>query len=712
MLDPRLINADIEATRIASEQGFLVTSATKNEKMLEALELCLEAEQDLPNILAKVPVAKPRFDTGEVDPIEVDAYAWRKDYITKQVQRAARAARERKAYLATLLTEDDWADEWERCADGLDGLKHWFKMWAWALDPRADYMPMQPFVPFGAYEDDEATFQWEYIVWLHETTFDRRASGLVEKSRDMGATLGWILWATWCWLFRERFTALLISRREEDVDSKKEPDTLFEKIREALRFLPPQLVPLGFSLTRDTRAHMNLYNPETNSVLTGAAPTANVARGKRRTAILKDESASWPQEGKPQSTSLGYVSNSNFDVSSVQGRLNNFYTTAMLPTCNKYVMDWRDHPWKDARWYNALPFGYVGDPQTAEQIAQEVDRDYDASQPGKVFKDWEETRTCIEWPEVYNYFNLMGYGDRFQHVDGSLKIPDDWEWSMMQDKGETEGHPRMTLFCARPAENWPLSDTTFFFMEHMAPTGADLGTVVTQLTAEMRFFHLEERRPQKRLISHEAAKDRAIYLSTFGWSWQAWDTDYDSGIGNIRLWIKPVDTHRPNPFRPVLNGRSRMILVCTKGQATLQFNEKDQKFFVTPALSKHASAREPQGFIRLRAEMPAYHYPAEEAGKPLKDQRPERKFDDAVVCVRGIAVRWGPKPKEMTEQDRLRERLAESVKNREGMDQEAKDAALLSEGIWIEEFKQQDKDERLGGGIGPIKVPRSTPRRN
>jgi hypothetical protein len=53
-------------------------------------------------------------------------------------------------------------------------------------------------------------------------------------------------------------------------------------------------------------------------------------------------------------------------------------------------MDWREHPWLDDRWYNALPFGYIGPAMTAEEIAQDIDRNYDASQPGKVINNCKE----------------------------------------------------------------------------------------------------------------------------------------------------------------------------------------------------------------------------------------------------------------------------------------------------------------------------------
>src|SRR6185295_7087561 len=158
-----------------------------------------------------------------------------------------------------------------------------------------------------------------------------------------------------------------------------------------------------------------------------------------------------------------------------------------------------------------------------------------------------------------------------------------------------------------------------------------------------------------------------------------------------------------NPIRPRLNGRSRIYLVCQKGQATLIFNAQEKKYEVTPAKNE-------RGFHRLRQEMPVYHYPPEEAGKPVKDQRPERFFDDAIVCVRGVAVLWGPKPKRKTEEEKMLDRLAAELRPGESPyapGTPEHDSVLMSRKIWMDEMKQ----EKTAGlrGIGPVKVIRKTP---
>lgn len=730
-MTPAEIMADMESIARAIEAGYTFDDVNPNIRLEEAIERCFEAEANLPAIINAVPQEDPDDRTAW------DAYEWKKDYIRKQVTRAGQAARERKARLATIRTEGDQQAELAYC-EGLTesdpenalseherrvrGMLHWFRYYAWAYDPRSDYLPLQPFVPFGLYDDDEADedFQVRYLVWIEETAYLHNKSGTVKKPRDIGATLGFLLWTTYRWLFSHYFSALLASANEDLVDKTGDQNTLFEKVRFGLRLVPNWMLPPEFDLVKDM-PFMRLSNPANGSTIGGQAPTINAARQKRAKVVLCDEMAAWPYGGFPQSTSLSFVAKSIFQVSTVQGRFNAFAQNLLSGKANVFEVRWDEHPWKDERWFNALGTGDVGNVMTTAQIAQEVLCDMDASQPGKVFGDWEETRTCIEWAELMAFYKSVGLEGRFRHVDGTWKIPEDCHWARMQDKGETEGHPRMTLWCFRPGEAYPLNDSTFFFAEYMAPTAADLDTVVKDMTEIQRRWHLNERRPQHSLISHEAKKDRGIYTTKFGWHWNAWDTDYDSGIGNIRLWLKPADLHKPNPIRPALMGRTRVYLISGTGQSGLYYNEKLNKHDVTTHRETGSTMETLQGrtdgltgFPRLRAEMPVYHYPPEELGKPVQDQRPVRFFEDAIVCVRSIALKYGPSPKAENQDEKRNKRLAPEIQKgaiaQLPMGSPERDAAILSQSVWLAEFKQEE--EMLSPGIGPMRIGTGPMRRN
>jgi len=117
---------------------------------------------------------------------------------------------------------------------------------------------------------------------------------VVRKSRDMGAS--WLLAAVsaWGWLFHG-WQSLLVSRVEDGVDRSGDPDSLFWKVDYLLESQPSWLLPLPASqlLRRggETRQHMMLRHPLSNSTIAGQASTSHVGRGGRRTLVLFDEFA-------------------------------------------------------------------------------------------------------------------------------------------------------------------------------------------------------------------------------------------------------------------------------------------------------------------------------------------------------------------------------------------------------------------------------------
>jgi hypothetical protein len=170
--------------------------------------------------------------------IERQAREYQRDLVAWQLNRAADVAEKRISYLDSIT---NWKRENERCAD--DTL-HWFEYYAWTVDPRLDApIAVMPLAPFE--------FQERYIKWLEFITFEKRSSGVVEKCRTMGATETVLRWMLKQWRYRPNFFAMPLSANEDLVDSKKDPGTLFEKMRFQLRLLPAQMLPVGFNLDRD-----------------------------------------------------------------------------------------------------------------------------------------------------------------------------------------------------------------------------------------------------------------------------------------------------------------------------------------------------------------------------------------------------------------------------------------------------------------------------
>ncbi len=580
--------------------------------------------------------------------IEREARDYQMEYVTHHLTRASEIAKSRLQYFTSLRTDAD-------CQRELQGLSchDWFEKYAFGFDPRAR-SPLSR-VPFRLFPR-----QADLVDWTTDLVFRRRTSGLIEKARDEGATELLVRWCLFNWLFKDGFSALLSTRKEDEIDSKKDAKTLFERVRYQIRLLPDWMIPSGFNRQTDMNADKKIVAPEGNALL-GEAPIPNMGRGGRVTCAMLDEFAFWPFGGYPQLRSLSQTTDSLLIPSSVAGRLNQYSDLAHDGHTAKFVMDWRDNPWKDQRWYNSLPFGYVTGVMSRTTIAQEIDRDYDASQPGKV---WQvpEAYVFITRGELLRYYDEQNLGHRFRDASGRFKIPDDWRVVETHDYGKSEGHEWGFVLGAQPRASYPLADTHFIFVaRNLEPTGLPTQQAVSQ----WRRFETElglrsesgalTHAPAARWHSHEQDELRKVLLQNYGENWRAWDTSYVRGIETVENWLTLIDRTEPNPFRPNLYGRTLIVFVAPDGEYEAAYDENNGNHFLTNSKSE-------DGFLTARKQLAAYHYPPSELGKAKKDQRPRKEFDDIVDCIRGYAVNWNREAEALTDHEVIESRLPEALK--------------------------------------------------
>jgi hypothetical protein len=612
------------------------------ENLIFALENAIDARAKIKPLQEEL---RELVEVAEND-TERDARLYQIDLIEWQLTRAADLAEERLRHFREIKTQIQVDAELKKVEEDI---VHFFKYYAWGFDPRPD-SPLSV-VPFELFE-----FQERYVKWLDTLVFTKRTSGVVEKARDMGATETALRWAIHNWRFRPGFSAILLSANEDLVDSKKNENTLFEKVRFQMRLFPTWFLPKGFDLIRDM-PYMNIENKAINSALHGYAPTANVGRQSRATVVLLDEYAAWQFGGFPQHTALSATSKSLIPLSSVQGKTNKFGDLCLDGKTLKFTMDWREHPWKDDRWYNSLPHGYISPAMSDQQIAQEIDRNFDASQPGKVFTNLREEYCFITWKELVEYYKSHGYEKEFRTEQGLYRVPTDFEWGRTFDFGQTEGHKWGYMIAARPPEYMPLSDSMFVFCGQPMPQN---GTTEQQAVAQWQ--HWEKTlglrtddgfvtQPQYSECSHEQDSLRDTLLLVYGESWVAWDTDYVDGLSQIREWFSLIDQNKPNPIRPELMGRATIYFVAPDNEYAMFFNEREGKWFVTPSQTQW-------GYKLLREEFSEYHYPPEERFKPLPKQRPKKIKDDIIDNLRGHATHWGAIAKPLTPMQKYQKRLA------------------------------------------------------
>jgi phage terminase large subunit len=237
------------------------------------------------------------------------------------------------------------------------------------------------------------------LVAFVAACMDDEEDGLVEKSRDMGAS--WVCCgiSVWLWLFQPGSAVGWGSRKEEYVDKIGDPKAIFTKIRMILDRLPRQFLPRGLN-ARDHLTYMKIVNPENGATITGEAGD-NIGRGGRTSIYFKDESAHY---ARPEliEASLGDNTRCQIDISSVNGIGNVFHRrrdtgqiwapgVEMEPgRARVFVLDWHDHPMKTQAWYDRRQAKAAREGLSAK-FSQEVDRDYAASQVGAIIKlEWVE----------------------------------------------------------------------------------------------------------------------------------------------------------------------------------------------------------------------------------------------------------------------------------------------------------------------------------
>ena len=237
--------------------------------------------------------------------------------------------------------------------------------WAITFDPRkvADKQPaIMPFIPFP-----KQLASLEYFEWC----LRNREYGLLEKSRECGATWLAAAFATAYWLFEPGFVAGFGSRKEEYVDQLNDPKCIFWRIRKMLEFTPVEFLPSGF-MERKHSSKMRIINPENGAAITGEAGD-NIGRGDRTTLYFVDEAA-FLDRPLLTDASLSATTNCRIDISTSNGPGVPFYSKITSGNHPIFTFHWTDDPRKDDQWYREQKRKL--DPVV---LAQEVDIDHHAA---------------------------------------------------------------------------------------------------------------------------------------------------------------------------------------------------------------------------------------------------------------------------------------------------------------------------------------------
>lgn len=646
------------------------------EGLMRSLDDCIAA----PSRLGPIIDAFDIHIAEETDQVLLEYITYQRDLLIKQTHVISVESQRRKNRIEFIASDPELIkEEKKRCSMGLDGRLHFINEWCWTIDPRAKGISIMPMKLFPIQE--------QLVRFLHSAIFLKQRDAVVDKSRDMGVS--WVVLDVFlqAFLFERRFDGLLSSRKEELVDTKGNPASLFEKLRFQLNMMPNWLLPKNFDREKHGQNYMKILNPQTGSCLSGESSNPDLGRAGRFTAIALDEFASYPIGGYSAWTACSQSSPCKIAMSTPKGKINKFYELRFNKDVLIFSMHWKNHPWKTDAWYNGQKLS-----MTPAEMAQELDVNYEASQPGRILPMYDENRSVIPKSLMIHF-----YGDKMLDDNLKFRIPDSWAIGMALDWGNTEAHRCVAIWVARPPEKESLCHCVFVYREYVAPIGATPGEVardIRRLEAPWR----EMNRMQMRLISHEASSQMNTLNKEYAYNFIKWNTDegYNQGIGQLQDYFD-ARNKITNPFRPHLVGRPRMYLVVENGQGEMYEDEISGKQKVIDALDAG-------GLKQLRFEIPRYHYPMSEEGKAVQAMRPYKGDDDAIDPLRALAAQWFPASNAIPDHVRREERIPKHLRmvdlaNRPNLTPADMSILYISREYALSELAERDKlDGRLEQG--------------
>jgi len=242
--------------------------------------------------------------------------------------------------------------------------------WGCTFDPRNVERGLPAIIPFVLFPR-----QIEWVDFFMEN-YKNKEHSATEKSRDMG--LSWLsvaVTATMC-LFNDNFIAGFGSRKESFVDKRGDPNSILEKARMFIKYLPKEFT--GDWDDKKHSSHMKVTLPLTNSQIVGQTGD-NMGRGGRFSTFIPDEFA-FVEHAKEVDSALSQATNCIAYISTPNGTNNPFYEKVSRGNIPKFSFHWTQDPRKDQAWYDKQ-VSKIDDPVI---IAQELDLDYSASVDGIV----------------------------------------------------------------------------------------------------------------------------------------------------------------------------------------------------------------------------------------------------------------------------------------------------------------------------------------
>ena len=264
--------------------------------------------------------------------------------------------------------------------------------WLTTYDPRNAPRGLPALLPFILFER-----QTEMVAFITQC-LAHEADGVIDKSREVGATWVACAWSVWAWLFMDNISIGWGSLLERNVDAGANPSSIFEKMRILIRNLPPQLLPADYA----TR-YMHIVNHDRSNLIQGEGGD-NIGRGGRNLIYFVDEAA---HLARPERIEAALSANTRTRVLMSTVKAGAVVFDAKVETgipwqdnqpmandrANVFVFDWSDNPMMTQDEYDAKRAKYAREGML-HVFRQEYDRDASGSLVDQIIaKGWIEAAT-------------------------------------------------------------------------------------------------------------------------------------------------------------------------------------------------------------------------------------------------------------------------------------------------------------------------------
>ena len=281
---------------------------------------------------------------------------------------------------------------------------YWADQYAWIVDANA-LDPEKRIIPFVGWPRQRELVEW-LNAGLARGSIHHGETLIAPKARKLGVSYTVMMWILHMWLFEGNFSALLGSKREEEVDQRGNQKALFQKIRTALYRLPAHIRP-PMKKGRDDK-HRLLINPDNGSIIAGDTTSESFGQSDRKRVIFIDEAA------RIQPNIMASIMTASISVADLRLLVYNpgakmHVTWQMhqgenrLPDRCIFEMGWRANPTRGEE-FKRSKIRPIGD-LTAEQFGSAFEVKYGYDLTGLI---WSADRGRTEYDDDSPEFTLSG----------------------------------------------------------------------------------------------------------------------------------------------------------------------------------------------------------------------------------------------------------------------------------------------------------------